>query len=200
MKLYISPAACSLSCHIALEETGLPFETFLAKFGDRAQFAEIEKLNPQGAVPILVLNDGTVLTQNIGILTYIAEKAPQAKLLPPVGTLERAQTYQWASWVGADLHKAFGILFSDDITDQVRAEATARVKDLLIEADRHIQGKEFVAANQFTIADCYLFTIYGWCRWVELPTDPYKNLNAYAAKIAGRPAVQRAMKREGLVK
>jgi glutathione S-transferase len=199
MKLYGAPGACSMSCHIALEESKIPFEASIAKFEERQGWQEIERLNPQGAVPVLVLDDGKVLTQNIAILTYVAERAPAAKLLPEPGTLERAQAYQWLSWVASDLHKAFGLLFNDATPEEAKKQGMASILDMLSQAERHLEGKEFLVGGRFGVADAYFFTVYGWSKWMDVPTDGYKNLNAYAGRILERPAVRAAMKREGLI-
>jgi glutathione S-transferase len=206
MKLYVAPGACSMSCHIAFEESGLSFEPILSPWGDRARWEEIEKLNPQGSVPVLLLDEasksshGQVLTQNIAILTYIAEKAPESGLLPPPGTFERAKTYQWLSWVAADLHKAFGPLFGDSITPEERHEAVEQITALLEEVERHLEGKNYLMGDQFTIADAYLFTVYSWTRVVKIPTQNYPRLNAYSQRAGQRPAVRAVLKREGLLK
>jgi glutathione S-transferase len=200
MKLYLSPGACSLSCHIAFEEAKLPYEPVLAK-GDQevAVWSEIGKLNPQKAVPILKFEDGTVLTQNIGILNYVAEKAPASGLLPVAGSIERAQVFRWLSWVGADLHKTIGGLFDPSITPAEREQVIGATDKLLTEADAYLEGKTFLVGEKFTVADCYLFTVYGWTKFLKVPNQKYSNLNAYSARVFERPAVQAAMLSEGLI-
>lgn len=192
MQLFLSPGACAMSCHIAFEEARLKFEPMIS------QWDEVARLNPQGAVPVLVLDDREVLTQNVAILTYAAGLAPQ--LLPKHGTFEYVQAYQWLSWTASDLHPAFSPLFDDELPAADRAESEAEVHELLAQADKHLTGKTFLAGDQFTIADCYLFTVYGWARKLKLPTDAYAALNSYAGRIAERPAVQTVLKREGLIK
>ena len=192
-KLYVSPGACSMSCHIAFEEAHLKFEPMIGKWD------EVNKLNPMGAVPVLVLDDGRVLTQNVAILTYAAEQAPQANLLPKAGTFEHAQAYQWLSWVASDLHPAFHPLFDDKLPADERKEAEAGVHKLLAIVEKHLDGKTFLLGNPFTLGDAYLFAVYGWTKHVKIATDPYRNLNGYASRIAERPAVQTVLKREELI-
>jgi glutathione S-transferase len=194
MKLYVSPGACSMSCHIAFEEAKLPFEAMVSKKD------EVAKLNPQGAVPVLVLDDGKVLTQNIAILTYAAAQAPQANLLPKTGTWEFYQAYQWLSWVASDLHPTIGELYDKSISDEDRAYYVGATHELLEQAEAHMNGKTYLAGEQFTVADMYFFAVYGWTRFLNVPNEKYRNLNAYAARIAERPAVQAVFKREGLKK
>jgi glutathione S-transferase len=193
MKLYVSPGACSMSCHIAFEEAKLKFEPMISKWD------EVTKLNPEGKVPVLVLDNGTVITQNIAILTHAANSAPDAGLLPKAGTVENVQAYQWLSFVGSDLHPAFGPLFDETLAADARKESEAEVHDLLAIADRHLSGKTYLVGSQFTVADSYMFVVYSWAKHLKVSTDAYKNLNAFASRIAERPAVQTVLKREGLI-
>jgi glutathione S-transferase len=191
MKLYLSPGACSMSCHIAFEEGKIKFESCLG------QWEEVKRLNPQGAVPVLVMNDGKVLTQNVAILTCAAIEAPQ--LMPRAGTWDYLEAMKWLAWTNSDLHPAFGPLFNDQVTPEARTQAVAGVTELLAQAEKHMEGKSFLAGNQFTIADCLFFAIYGWTKSIQLSTTQFPNLNAYVARISERPAVQTVMKREGLL-
>ncbi|MGZ3688478.1 MAG: glutathione binding-like protein [Bdellovibrionota bacterium] len=190
--LHVSPGACSMSCHIAFEEAKLPVDVQIG------QWEVIRKLNPQGAVPVLETEDGKILTQNIGILTYIAQRAPQ--LLPKAGSFEYAQAYQWLSWVASDLHPAYGPLFNDELPEERVKQQTERVHGLLKAANAYLAGKRFLVGDQFTAADALFFTVYSWSKVLEIETKDYENLNAYARSIAVRPAVQTVMKREGLIK
>lgn len=197
MKLYVSPGACSMSCHIAFEESGLPVEVEVAK--NDASWVKVNELNPQGAVPVLVMKDGQVLTQNIAILNFVAENAPQAGLLPEMGTLDRALAFQWLSWVASDLHPAFSPLFNPHLAAEARTMQVEKLQKLLAQADRHMSGRQFVAGDQFSVADAYLFTVYGWASYQKIPTEQYRNMTEYCGRIAKRPAVQAVMKREGLI-
>ncbi len=193
MKLFVSPGACSMSCHIAFEEAGLKFDAVISNE------AEVNKLNPLHAVPVLQFNDGKVLTQNIAILTYAANTPEGSKLLPKPGTFEFAKAYQWLSFVASDLHPSFSPLWDDSITPEARTEAVTDVCEYLAYADKELANKSFIAGNEFTIADAYLFTVYSWTKFVKIDTAPFANLNAYSTRIYQRPAVQKVMAREGLL-
>lgn len=199
MRLHLAPGGSSFSCHVALEESGLPFEIAMVKYEEHSSWATVEKLNPQGAIPVLELDGQKVLTQSLAIMLYVAEKAPQAALLPPVASFERAQALQWLAWSATDLGKAISPLFYDSTPAEVREKASNEVKALLTLVDSHLGGRQYVAGDSFTLADAHLFAVYGWVKWVELPTDSYQNLNAYCARLFERPAFQRVMKREGLI-
>ena len=114
MKLYYSPGACSLSPHIVLREAGLAFQPVLAstkthKLQDGTDYYSI---NPKGYVPLLELDNGERLTEGPAILQYIADKAPEKKLAPPYGTMERYRVQEWLNFITSELHKGFGVLFN----------------------------------------------------------------------------------------
>jgi glutathione S-transferase len=183
-----------MSCHIAFEEAKLQFEAVIGDWG------AINKLNPMGAVPVLELGDGKILTQNAAILQYAHHQNPQAGLFCKDGSFEFFQTVQWVSWVTSDLHKTIGELFDDSLSEKDRAEWVELTHERFKVAEKHLEGKTYLVGNQFTAADAYLFTIYGWTKHLKVPMDAYKNLGAYVARIAERPSVQVVMKREGLIK
>ena len=91
MKLFFSPAACSLSPHITLRESGLPFELVRIDMVARttADGADYLKINPKGQVPALQLDDGQIITEGPVIVQYVADRVPEKKLVPPVGSIER---------------------------------------------------------------------------------------------------------------
>lgn len=198
MKLHFAPGASSLSCHIALEESRLAYQTGRCEFEDDSTWSTVEKLSVQGAIPVLELDDGKVLTQSLAILLHVAEKAPQAALLPAAGTFERAQAYQWLFWAATDLGKAISPLFFDSTSKEKREEATQEVNTLLKQVDTYLANRQYLAGNAFSIADAHLFAVYGWTKWVKLPTENFRNLNAYCGRLFERPAFQKVMKAEGL--
>jgi glutathione S-transferase len=207
MKLYYSSGSCSTSCHITLEESGLKYEAIEVDWDNPSDknAAVIEKLNPLGTLPILMTDNGTQIDQNLAIHTYVADLAPEKKLLPPSGTVERAQALNWLSFVCSDLHKSIGALFglpgvSKDkaVLDQVRRYMVDRADQYISYLDTQLQGKEYMMGSQFTPADAYAFVVLGWTKYLEIPIAQYKNVQEYMARIAARPAVAKVLKEEGL--
>jgi glutathione S-transferase len=207
MKLYSLPGACSTSCHIALEEAGLSYTPLLVDFEKPdANVADLERLNPLGAAPVLVNDQGKTLTQNIAILEYVADQKPGSHLLAEKGSWERAETMSWLSFVASDLHKAFGGIFraahmskSQDAQAEIKAFAKKNIAELLTHVDKNLVGKDYITGKHFTIADAYLFVVVNWCNDVAIPITEYKNLSTYMSRVYQRPAVQKVMKAEGLL-
>ncbi len=202
MKLYYSPGACSLSPHIALHEAGLAFTPVLAstkshKLQDGTDYYGI---NPLGYVPLLELDDGTRLREGPAIVQYIADQVPAKNLAPANGTLQRYRLQEWLTFIGTELHKGFSPLFNPATPEEYKTIARARLADRLAWVDGQLAGKPYLMGEQFTVADGYLFTVTNWAPIVGVDLSSYTHLNAYRERVAARPAVQAAMKAEGLLK
>src|ERR1700726_2271076 len=133
MKLYYLSAACSLASNIALREAGLKFE--LVKVDRRTKKAadglDFNEVNPKGYVPALPLDNGEVLTENVAVLQYIADRNPAANLAPPAGTMERYRLMEWLSFINSEVHKGFSPLFSAQATDEVKQYARSGLTERL---------------------------------------------------------------------
>ena len=202
MKLYYFPGACSLSPHIALRESGLSFELdrIDPKTKKTASGADFLKVNPKGYVPVLETDNGGTLTEAAVIVQYIADKKPEAKLLPPGGSADRYRAQEWLNYVATEIHKGVGALFNQKLTDpwkEVLREGIAPKFDYLT---KRLEGKSYAFGDAFSVIDGYLFTVLGWPQYVGIDLAKWPVLKSYADRIAQRPAVQAALRAEGLVK
>jgi glutathione S-transferase len=202
MKLYYSPAACSLSPHIALYEAGLKFEAVLAstKTHKLVDGTDYYSINALGYVPLLELDDGTRLTEGPAIVQYIADQVPEKKLAPANGTLERYKLQSLLNFITSELHKGFGPLFKPGVPAETQQAARDGLTNRLTWIDGQLAGKSYLMGDQFTVADGYLFNVTNWAAFVKLDLSPFTHLLAMRERVAARPAVQQAMKAEGLIK
>jgi glutathione S-transferase len=202
MKLYYSPGACSLSPHIVLRESGLPFTPMLAstKTHQLADGTDYYTINPKGYVPLLELDNGERLSEGPVIVQYIADQVPDKKLAPPAGTMARYRLMEWLNFTTSELHKGFSPLFNKDFPEDGKAIYRKKLGDRLAWVDGQLAGKQYLMGDTFTVADAYLFTVAGWGQYVGVDIKPLANLSAYVARVAARPAVQEALKAEGLLK
>ncbi|WNG38483.1 glutathione transferase GstA [Archangium violaceum] len=202
MKLYYSPGACSLSPHIVLRETGLNFE--VEKVDLRAKKTESGKdfnaINPKGYIPTLQLDDGSILTEGTAIVQYIADKAPQSKLAPANGTMERYRLQEWLNFIGTELHKNFSPLFNPSFPEEGKKIQRANISKRFDGLIATLEKSPFLMGEQFTVADAYLFTVLGWCQPTGIDLSQWPVLKDYHARVAQRPTVQAALKAEGLLK
>ena len=201
MKLYYSPGACSLSPHITLHESGLKFEHVLAptKTHQLEDGTDYHTINPLGYVPLLELDDGTRLREGPAILQYIADQVPDKKLAPANGTVARAQLQGWLNFIATEVHKGFSPLFSPDTPAEYKTMVIDRLQSRLKWVDGELAGKQYLMGDAFSVADPYLFTVTNWAPKVGVDISGLAHLAAYRARIAARPAVQAAMKEEGLI-
>ena len=202
MKLYYSPGACSLSPHIALHEAGLAYTPVLAstrshKLQDGTDFYTINAL---GYVPVLELDNGERLREGPAIVQYIADQVPDKQLAPANGTLARYRLQEWLTFIGTELHKGFSPLFNPATPDDYKPLVRERLLQRLQWVDGQLAGKQYLMGDQFTVADGYLFTVTNWTQPTKLDISGLANLTAYRERVGARPAVQAAMKAEGLLK
>ncbi|QIL45320.1 glutathione transferase GstA [Acidovorax sp. HDW3] len=201
MKLYYSPGACSLSPHIVLHEAGLAYTPVLAstkshKLQDGTDFYTI---NPLGYVPVLELDSGERLREGQVIVQYLADLVPEKNLAPANGTLARYRLQEWLSFIGTEVHKSFTPLFIPGTPEDYKPQVKERLLSLLQWIDGQLADTPYLMGERFTVADAYLFTVSGWGQYVGVDISGLKNLLAYRERIAARPAVQAAMKAEGLI-
>jgi len=201
MKLYYAPGVCSLASHIALHETGLPFE--IEKFNPATLKTEsgedFLKINPKSYVPALRLNDGNVLTEGAAILQYVADQNPASGLAPAAGTLERYRLQEWLTYIGTEVHKSFSPLFNKTAAEEVKNYARDLLGKRLAYLEAQLATRIFLMGNGFTVADAYLFVVLNWSNRVGIDLTAFPRVREYMARIAARPAVQAAMKAEGLI-
>jgi glutathione S-transferase len=203
MKLYYSPGACSLAPHIVLNEAGLPFTLVKADLKTHtlaADGSDYYPVAPKGQVPMLELDGGDRLTEGPAITQYIADQVPAKNLAPANGTMARYRLQEWLNFVTSELHKGIGGLFNPAMPEEGKAVMRARALSKLEWVDQQLEGKQYLMGDAFSIADAYLFTVTNWTAHTGIDISKLKNLGAFQTRMAARPAVQAAMKAEGLVK
>ena len=202
MKLYYSPGACSLSPHIVLKESGLPADVVLAstKTHRLEDGTDYYTINPLGYVPLLELDDGTRLREGPAIVQYLADQVPDKKLAPPSGTLARYQLQSWLTFIGTELHKGFSPLFSPTTPEEYKTTIKDKLKSRYTWVDEQLADKQFLMGDDFTVADAYLFTVTNWSKRMGPDLMSLPHLQAWHERVGARPAVQEAMKNEGLIK
>jgi glutathione S-transferase len=200
MKLYYLKGACSLASYISLCEAGLKFDSAAVdrqtrKTSDGEDFAQI---NPKGYVPTLRLDNGEVLTENVAVLQYIADQAPPGKIAPPAGTLPRYRMIEWLAFINSELHKAVSPIFNPAAGEEVKNFARANLTRRLDWLDKEWGKRQFLMGDQFTVADAYLWVVFGWLPRIGFDTSKWPNIKAFHERVAQRPGVQQALKGEGL--
>ncbi|HUR42116.1 MAG TPA: glutathione transferase GstA [Verrucomicrobiae bacterium] len=202
MKLFYSPGACSLSPHIVAREAGLALdlEKVDLKAKKTASGADYRAINPKGYVPALQLDDGTVLTEGPAIVQYLADQAPVTGLAPANGSLARYRLQEWLNFISTEIHKQFSPLFNPAATPEVRQAQVEKLGQRFDWLEPQLAGGQFLMGERFTAADAYLFTVVNWAGVVKMDLSKWPNLTAYRKRVGERPAVQAALRAEGLAK
>ncbi len=195
MILYYSPGACSLADHIALHEADMKFDLVKVdlkshKLEDGRSFTDI---NPKGYIPVLQFDDGAVLTENVAILSFIADQYPP--LMTP-GPFARYRLLEILAYLSTEVHKAFKPFFSPDATDAEKENARNRIKSRLDFISTQLKGNYLFGENA-TVADAYLFVMLLWAGKNHIPISD--KLKAFRERMNSRPTVQVALRQEGLI-
>lgn len=200
MKLFIKPGACSLSPHIVLEELGLPYETEVVDLAKKttASGQDFLAINPKGYVPALQLDSGELLTEGPAIVQYLADLAPEKQLAPANGSVARYQLQSWLTFIGTEVHKSFSPFFNPKAPQEWKDIARANLERRLAYVAQQLEGRDYLLGSEFSVADAYLFTVLNWSKFIKLDLGAWPVLVAYQARVAARPAVQAALKAEGL--
>ena len=198
--LYSAPGTCALASHIALVESGLPYEVRRVKFAESEQRSEAYlKINPKGRVPALVTEKG-VLTETVAILAFIAQAAPQAKLAPLDDPFRFAGMQAFNAYLASTVHVAHahgrrGARWADEPSShadmQRKLPQTMRDCFRLIE-DEFLAGP-YVLGDRYSVADPYLFTIAGWLEGDKVDITEFPRVQAHFEGMKQRPAVQKAL-------
>jgi glutathione S-transferase len=203
MKLYVMSGACSLASHISLHWAEAKFELDVLSHdtvGDEA----FRQINPKGAVPTLILDDGTVITESLAILHYIADAFPSANLgAGPDDIVGRAQLNEALAELVSDVHKAWAPIFVPgrfvvDVDDEGKAKAAA-FKQLDIHyarLDKVMADKQWRVLGHRTVADAYLYVMCSWKDMTPTPLSNFPALAAFAALMNADVSVKLALQHE----
>ncbi|MBG6081161.1 glutathione transferase GstA [Rubrivivax gelatinosus] len=202
MKLYYSPGACSLSPHIVLLESGLAFHAVMAstKTHRLADGTDYYTINPKGYVPLLELDTGERLTEGPAIVQWIADQVPEKKLAPAAGTMARYRLVEWLNFISTELHKGFSPLFTPGMPEEAKALFRSKLGDRFAYVDAALAEQPFLLGEDFSVADAYLFVVAGWSKHVGVDLSRFVHLARFIERVGARPAVQQAMRAEGLIR
>jgi glutathione S-transferase len=193
MKLYLSPGACSLADHIALHEADLDFDRVKVdlKTKQTEDGKPFDEINPKSYVPVLEFDDGKRLTENIAILSWVAQRAPH---LAPAGEHGQLRLLEMLAFISTEIHKQFGRVFRAS-SDAEESAAREKILQRFGLVAKMMQG-DYLFGDKASVADAYLFTMLTWARKVGVEA-PAK-LQAFYDRMRERPAVKLAFEHEGL--
>nr|WP_250809648.1 glutathione S-transferase family protein [Neorhizobium tomejilense] len=198
--LFFSPNACSLASHIALAESGLPYEIKWVKFADKEQQSEAYlKINPKGRVPALATDRG-IITESVAILAFIAQAAPEAKLAPLDDPFLFGKMQAFNAYIASTVHVAYahwrrGYRWADNQSsfDDMAAKAPKVFHDCFQVIEGSLLEGPYVLGETYSVADAYLYLMTDWLANMKLDRADFLKVNAHYERMKQRPAVQRAL-------
>ncbi|HDS1040057.1 TPA: glutathione S-transferase family protein [Stenotrophomonas maltophilia] len=203
--LYGSVSTASLVVHWLLIELGIEHELVLLDF-DRCEQKSPEylALNPAGVVPTLMI-DGHVLTEAAAIALYLADRHPEAGLLPASGTPARGEAYRWMFWCANTLQPAYRAWFyPHEAAGEANVAATQAMARQRLEAAwqqmaAHLQTQgPYVLGEAPSVVDFMLVMLMRWSRNMPAPTDSLPVLKVHAQRMKARPSFVETYRREGI--
>lgn len=208
MKLYYIPASCSLSPHIIINELGL--DATLIKVDHKRHLTESGanycEVNRFGYVPAIELDDGTLLREGPAIVQYLGDLKPELGLVPAHGTLDRYRLQEWLSFLASEVHKGYIPLLYATLAGKYVDTVKPKLEKRFAWIDEQLSARPYLMGDAFTVADAYLFALIGWgqANWLtsyykaDIHFDALHNLHAWYDRVKVRPAVQKALREEGL--
>lgn len=200
MDLYFSPLACSMASRIVLYEAGeeANFVRVDTRAGRTAEGADYQAINPMGLVPALRTDQGEVLTENVAILQYLADRFPRAGLGGE--GFDRARIAQWLAFVATELHTGvFHPLFAPAAGPEAKAFAREEAVKRFTRLNDHLKGRDWLL-DHFTVADAYLAVVLNWAQFVALDLSAYPHMAAFLERARARPSVARALGEESAIR
>jgi glutathione S-transferase len=200
MKVYFLPGSCSLATKISLTEAGQIFEAIAVDRATKkaADGKDFNTINPKGYVPALVLDDGTVLTENVAVLAYVGSLDSAHKLAPQPGSFDYYRLLEWLGYINCEVHKNLSPLFRPDTGEEAKAAARALVMKRLGYIEERLGAQPYLMGENFSVADAYLYVTLSWSPRTGVDLSQLPRLAAFYERCRARPSVQQVRKAEGL--
>lgn len=199
MKLYFAPLACSFVVRIVANETKTPLEYRQVEVWAKTltEGGTYRDVSPIHLVPILELDDGERIGEVQAMGQLLADRAPGAGLLAPVGSVERYRILAWLSHGVAELHKRIvWPLANREVPKDSKRHALALAPAALDHLDRQLVGREWIAADRFTLADAHVGWVLSVMPRLGIDLGERPALGAYVKRFQARPSVREAFAAE----
>ncbi len=201
MKFYYCRSACSLAVRIILNELNFQYQEIEVdlKAKKTTTGEDYYAINPKGAVPAIVLDNGDLLTENQVILQYLADVSKAHEVLAPVGDLKRYHTLEWLNYIATELHKSIGIFFNPAINEEMKKTIyLPLINTKLVYVDQRLAKHRYLMGSDFSLPDAYLFVIMRWAYHFKIDLSIYPYIEAFMQRMATRPSVTNALAQENL--
>lgn len=199
MKLYFAKGTCSLAVRIIIHEIGLDseFEAVDFKTKKTTSGQDFLQINPKGVVPVLLTDENEILTENVAIQQYLADRYNAIQLLPALGNFKRYRVLEWLNFITTELHKGCGPLFNPSVPSDMKDSVfKPALKNKLNYVEKNLQKNTFLLGEQFTLADAYLFVILSWLPHFKIDLSEWPQLTRYYTNLEQRTAIKQSLQEE----
>ena len=198
MKLFFSRGACALGPQIILRECDLSFDLIPVNLKEKTFRGEdFFKINPKGYVPVIQLDNGEILTECAVLLQYIADQAPEKKLIPAAGTFERYKALEMLHYLATEIHKGFGGIFGAiKMQKDPEPEAITKLRSSIQYLDQVLGKSKYLLGTSFSVADAYAYNLLSWAGFLKIDISDFKNVGNYLEELNHRPSIKESMKAE----
>lgn len=194
--LHGSRRSGSLAVELALAEVGAAYDVVDVDLEHDAQRgADYAAINPQRKVPTLRTPAGETLTESAAILVILDERHPDAALLPPPATAQRAQALRWLVFIAAEIYPMVEIndypaRFAPDAggAPRVREAARAKWRERWLVLERHLAGDPYALAGGFCALDLYIAVVSRWAQQDDWRARHLPKVERITAAVAARTA------------
>lgn len=191
MRLYHLPGSRSTRVLWMLEEIGAPYDVTILARGEKSSPEHLER-HPLGRVPVLKLDDGQYVFESAAICLHLGDLHPEAGLLPPVASTDRALAYQWTVFAMAELEPSLFGWVRAKRAEQDLTEPVARVLPIVsVLRDALSDGRPWLLGETFTVPDVLCSSLLGTAFRRQL-LDETGPLRSYVNRARDRPANVRA--------
>ncbi|CAM4392701.1 MAG: Glutathione S-transferase GstA [Legionella sp.] len=201
MKFYYCKSACSLAVRIILNELDYSYQDLEVDLRTKKTKNDEDfwAINPKGSVPVIMLDNGQVITENQVILQYLADTAKDQKVLAPVGDLQRYHTLEWLNYVATELHKSIGMFFNPALTEEMKKSiCMPMIQAKLKFVNEHLGKNTYLMGEQFTLPDAYLFVILRWAYYFKMDLSAVPHIEKFMQHLKTRPSIVKALQQEQL--
>lgn len=194
--LYGDLGSGAFSAEAALAEAGAPYDFKLVSLDRNEQRQpSFLAINPSGKVPALRLPEGAIVTESAAILLTLADHFPQARLLPPQASPDRAQAYRWLAFMAGEIYPFVEIVDypqrfapEGESAGALRLQARQRIRERVLIVERMIHGPFFLA-HGFSLLDIYAAMFSRWSLEAAWKAEHLPKLMALADAVSQRPGI-----------
>jgi glutathione S-transferase len=194
--LYGDRGSGAFSVEAALAEAGVQYEFRTVSLKENAQRApDFLAINPSGKMPALKLPEGGIVTESLAILLTLAERFPDAHLLPPHGSFARAQALRWLAFMATELYPMVEIVdyparFVPEgaESDALRESAREKLRERFLIIEGAVAGP-WLLGEGFSVADIYAAMFSRWDIGSNFRVEKLPKISALANAVAARPRI-----------